>query len=531
MTLMSPVKQVLEMRRVTNLSIGIQMDVDNKNKRHCNDCKRAFSKKYYYRHKCVSKIKPKGLKKILMTSVKSNDSFNETVFSQFKETGPSEVCMHDPTWQILGLEEFKKFAVVENKERRAKVRTMTYMNNLAVLFKLFSTVASKEGVKVEVADMFKVKYCAYLKEALEVETIGKSLKHMIIYALRTAADKLRGLYYVSDDEVSARDVEKVQAAKTTFVPGISKPLVEYFKKRREDNLRLPKNVPSQESMQTIKEYINKKTEEAISNGINESQDFVNLRRLTLARLVSYNGRRVSEPSYLTISAFEGSLAKKWIDERAVERTCSAEEKILFDKYFVAFVEAKNSSSKVDLIIPVSTVPAIKILCDEGIRKCSGVRSDYTYVFANVKHTKGAASGYHDVSNIVNRALSRMEIKERVTSTSIRHFLSVLFDECEEADSMKKIFYKHLWHSERINKEVSRIYFLLYQQMVENIDQIFFNYKRHPANVIDYRTYFFQVYQVHPAVKLIKSIGPFLNDVDNGLKLNEREVHECKFFLF
>ena len=276
----SPSEQKWSMKKIMNRGISLQ-EPDMTGKSFCRSCNRPYNKKYFYRHKCINKLKPRGVNKIVLENTAANETFGKSILSHFRETGPSKVCFKDPVWRTLGLEEYKKLAGIEAKERQAKVRTMTFMNSIATLYGLFSTEAKKKQLDLEFSDMFRPKYLVFLKYVLEDESLKDYNRHMIIYALKNAAEKLKGLYYINDDRQSAAEINELQTVLNIILPPIVNPIVnaQRRRRRRREILRLPQNLPSLSSITKIKNYIELETEGILEDSENNF-DFVALRRLT-----------------------------------------------------------------------------------------------------------------------------------------------------------------------------------------------------------------------------------------------------------
>ena len=111
----------------------------------------------------------------------------------------------------------------------------------------------------------------------------------------------------------------------------------------------------------------------------------------------------------------------------MNRVCNNREKELMNEISIDYdFNRLCHSTIVDIIIPLSLKAAFKVLCSKEARKCAGVLPENEYVFPNVRHTKGSASGYHDMAhNKTNEICSKFKIEESVTATGIRHWLSIV----------------------------------------------------------------------------------------------------------
>ena len=449
MTKSSPIKQRFIMSKLIKRALWEQNSPKaTKSKKVCISCKGSFHKRYFSKHVCSSADENlKGVSAILIDEVHDDDKFACEILDTFREDGPSRACFHDPLWKLLGKEEFKKMSGIECKERQVKMRIMSYMNSLASLYCNFKENASVADVDVVFKDMFSRKYMCHLKPCLEAADITKSRKMVNFNTLRTACKCLAAMYLVSNDDDSANDIIKFDTILKNWVaPPIKNPIIHLQQKKRLESIRLPKNLPSSETMTLIKGYIDDKVEGLLNDTFDDLVDFVELRRLSITRLVSYNGRRVSEPGHLTIKALQDSFNNKYVDKRALDRLCSDTEKKRLNNFSIAYVDAKNSGKTVDIIIPISLKPALQKLCCLKTREDAGVHPSNPYVFAQVKRAKGPSSGYHDMADVINKACKLHSLTERVTATSVRHLLSTRFEEQASGTEDRKSFYKHLGHS-------------------------------------------------------------------------------------
>jgi hypothetical protein len=242
------------------------------------------------------------------------------------------------------------------------------------------------------------------------------------------------------------------------------------------------------SMQTLKKYINTNLEKVGARGIHDSSDYCEMRRLALTRLVSYNGRRVNEPGYITIAEMRDSFDDKWIDKRALDRQCTDEEKKKISLFHIAYADAKNTSTEVSTIIPKTLKCVISKLMDTVNRKKAGVHDDNIFVFAQTHNSEEHASGWHDVANIIEKALPTFSTKEKISSTIVRHYLSTLFAELRLGKEATDIFCKHLGHNPKVNA---------------------------------------MVYQAPLAIRTLLEVAPFLDQVDSG-KDNHLYLYQIKY---
>ena len=88
-------------------------------------------------------------------------------------------------------------------------------------------------------------------------------------------------------------------------------------------------------------------------------------------LVIFNGRRVSEPSRITIKNYQEMLTGKWVAKSDIEKFSAAEKEII-DKIYITYVPAKDSTKLVDVLIPKDCLPALERLSSQRLRLMAGV---------------------------------------------------------------------------------------------------------------------------------------------------------------
>ncbi|XP_047738880.1 uncharacterized protein LOC125178653 [Hyalella azteca] len=487
---MSPKKRSIEMKKIRNRGIFnhylnnpdeklvLRKNASIKRSRICIRCKGFFATRYFSSHKCVEdgSGKATGIKAHVLRAANTDENFAKEIASRFRNDEIGLLCTSDPIIMSLGHQQFKSLQC-SFKRIEARGRTMKYMRLIARLLVNFRASAAKDGKLLDTHDLFRRIYFPYLVKAIEnVSKVDNKTKHglkiALGYAIKEAALALQGMFLISEEDKKADEITKFLSILTMKWGEIFRSSEYASKKKREEVLRRPSRLPDMAKMEAVKEHINGRLKVLTGASAITASDYLEIRRLIVCRLVFFNGRRVSEPCRITIKEREETFEGVWLDERAIFRMCSDEERQLIDSFYIAYISAKNTSSVVDLIIPKDLKRPIQILMSEENRRKAGIHPDNKFVFANIRNSKDHVCGWRDVDTVIKDSKIG-----RVTSTDIRHHLSTLFAETEQAETVRSLFSQHLGHSDNINRSV---------------------------------------YQAPPAVRTLLGVGRFLQNADSGM---------------
>ena len=440
------------------------------NKKMCTKCHGVYAKKYFYRHKCITNLKARAISARLSTAGNEDSEFKK-ILGCFRDESTVTHLLEDHLFRLISYEEFKMLKN-EDKMYTTKKRTMIFMRSLALVFKKFSKEC-EVNKEISFKDMFLPNNCIYLKIILEDRSSTKSTAVSLCNVIKKATKRLQGLAIIDNNEQLSDNCKKVMSGLEAIIPAVVRPIQKMNNKRRNEILRQPKRLPSFEIMQKLKFYIETNMGKIIEAGVYSRGDYVELRKLLITRLISFNGRRVSEPCAITKEELKDAFDGKWIDQVHVTKRCSDVQQKLLNKFYIAYVNAKNASKNVDLVIPKYLKPALSIMINPIIREYAGVNVDNKFVFATTRQSQDPVSGWHEVAKVVKSAFPNCT-GEKITATIVRHYLSSLFAELSKGEEVRNIFYTHLGHSPDVNKDI---------------------------------------YQVPPAVNLLLNVGDFLDAVD------------------
>ena len=96
------------------------------------------------------------------------------------------------------------------------------------------------------------------------------------------------------------------------------------------------------------------------------------------------------------------------------------------------------------------MPAMERL--ETLRKAAGVRADNPYFFAATQGSRRHPQGSQEFSRIVVQ-VNGLAKPELLTATKFRHRASISFRDMGASEADQDLFYAHMGHAKRINKDV------------------------------------------------------------------------------
>ena len=118
---------------------------------------------------------------------------------------------------------------------------------------------------------------------------------------------------------------------------------------------------------------------------------------------------------------------------------------------VTYLTGKGNNHLVPLLIPQDTIRALEKLCDENIRKQSGIKITNEYLFASARNSEDHISGWHTLHNVGERLPFKDPANMKATSN--RHRISTIFAALEVPQSEREFFYKHMGNSAAINEQI------------------------------------------------------------------------------
>ncbi|GFN94870.1 histone-lysine N-methyltransferase setd8-a [Plakobranchus ocellatus] len=182
----------------------------------------------------------------------------------------------------------------------------------------------------------------------------------------------------------------------------------------------------------------------------DKHNFVKVRNLVLSRLVMFNARKGGEPARLTVHEWREAITGTWIDPNLIERINDPMEEYLIDNLKLAYQVEKGSRKLVPVLFPKDTLDPISKLLEERIN-CN-VAEDNIFLFLNTGLSIDHASGYHCLKTIVY-SCPNLQQPHLLFADKFRHRVSKSFAQLDLPAENREMFYRHMGHSEAINKNV------------------------------------------------------------------------------
>lgn len=461
---------------------------------YCSKCFGFFQNKFFYRHRRICHLKEDSTyvplairpenKSVQDQRINSRDDhFIAEILGSFHNDEIGSICKKDTKILDYGHRKFQKLQKrkqITNYEDR-KVTIRTEMRRLGHLFKEFRDVCNTNGIHSDSSvDMLKRDNFHYLQTAVENITVDDEgqmkpgFRKDIGYLLKRFAKYLHGVLSVEKKDEMVSELNRFLDVLNHYWQDIFGEAEYALAYKRQTVLRKPQNLPKENDVKRLKEFMLSKIKELTESDFNFicSEDYRLLRDLVVSRLTLFNARRGGEPSRLTIHQWEEADNEHWIGER--NQTKDPMEEALFGKFKITY-QAGKGGKLVSVLILNDCWKALLKLCDNEIRKQAGIHPENTYVFPLTQLSKRHVSGW----KAVHECCAMANLENMITATGMRHYVATLYAGLDMSESDRESFYAHMGHSASINKNV---------------------------------------YQSPLAQQAISKIGKFLEDVDTGKRM-------------
>ncbi|XP_077975230.1 uncharacterized protein LOC120333198 [Styela clava] len=108
---------------------------------------------------------------------------------------------------------------------------------------------------------------------------------------------------------------------------------------------------------------------------------------------------------------------------------------------------KGTNRMVPVLVPPDCDSALDMLANSETRKDSDINIRNMFLFP--KQSLDHCSGWHSVKNVVDAA----GVDSHITATAMRHRALTLYASLEIPEDQRLVFFKHMGHTEDINKNV------------------------------------------------------------------------------
>ena len=457
----------------------------NKNLEMCGGCKGFYSKRRIKKHlkKCDEGID--GIKTSLdVRHIGDEDNvteFTRNVLDKFRTDETGRLCRNDPVVVRLGQKLWAKSA---RKERKNIMNHMRLLGNLIMEFR---KAAHNDDLHGE--DLLKRKHFPMLTKAIqqmsytETGVLKYGLKMAIGYLLKNVIKVMKGNYIQQENNEAQEEVDRFSALldlEWDFIFYGAQIMCE----QRRQTLRKPGNMPLETDLLKFRNYILERTKALTSDIYNkwDFHDFTEMRNLIVARLTLFNARRGGEPARLLLSEWRDANKDAWIDQQQLDSIMSSHEKDLVKDMKLAFQTGKGSRRLVPVIFPKDMITPIEKLIEE--REECGISGENLYLFPNTGLSRDHVTGWHSIQIVAKQMGDQLKKPSLLTADNFRHRTSTLFASLELPRDKREAFYRHMGHSEDINRDV---------------------------------------YQCPLALRELTEVGSFLHNLDNGVHHKNQQI--------
>ena len=426
----------------------------------CSYCKGFYSAAYFHLHrkKCLvgrdsAQDQPLPTKaKLLSPNSDVSDEFKTEILSKFVNDEYGQICQSDEYILQFGSRQYDKMRQKPDKKVEVRRSVMSDMRRAAHLYVEFRKQCAQLNPPVTVqssADMFKRSSIKELEMAIEEYTksaeggMKSALKSALNFVIRRFAKVLKVMYLIRDDDKSAREVDRFLEVFMLYKDFIFGDASYHQNRNRQDKLRRPQNLPSEEDVSQLRRYTVNRIE-AIMNDtylIWSTKVYCELRDLVVSRLTLFNARRGGEPARLTTKEWEDAAAGTWL------RRCHESE----SQMKITFEGGKGNNHLVSVLFPDDCCNALRKLSDPEIRRSVDINENNHYLFPATHSSDSHVSGWYAVSRVCRDA--HLVEPDKITATNMRHRASTLYAGLDVPEKDRRLFYKHMGHAMEINEHV------------------------------------------------------------------------------
>nr|XP_054771810.1 uncharacterized protein LOC129279772 [Lytechinus pictus] len=439
----------------------------------CGICKGFYAKKYFSRHHKMCRgdtaIPPSSVSVSLLSTDPNTEiscqGFASEILSRIKDDEIGEMCKTDPVIRNIGMRLWERVKRKIDKKNEVRKSVRTNMRRLAALYLTFKEAhevhnSDKELKEDNAGDLFDRTNFQVLVESVGIFTLDKDtqelkpgLKIGVYYLLKKAATITKATYLANAQDDKATEIDKfleVLKLNENFVFGDA---TYSLNKNRQTKLRKPQQLPLKQDVEKLRTHTLQKVEAMVNDKhlFWDRHQFVRLRDLTVSRLTLFNARRGGEPCRLKIEEWQDAENGVWVDQQMAEEVTDPIEKQLLDQLKICYQTGKGNNHLVSVLFPKDTFAAMRTLCDPEVRSTAQINVANPYIFASTKGSEEHFSGWHALNNVCENA--GMENKEQLNATRNRHRISTIYAALELPPEEQALFYKHMGHSEDINKNV------------------------------------------------------------------------------
>ena len=419
----------------------------------CGNCYGFYSKLKIWLHKQqCSKTTNEPIRSLpvssLVVSEETEDPFTkeyeEQVVNCFHTDAIGEICRTDAVLRQLG-----KSFYAKGKDRKVAMADMRRFGALLINFRQYTKDPTHDCETMMMPAYFSKLEMAInhtTKEQNGVEKHGQRLA--IGYLLKRSALLLKATFIMANNKEKADLTDNFITVLTLRWPYMFNHCQREVELRRQNVLRRPQELPLERDVGVVMRHnvtsirdIVERTDALIQS------DYLKLRSLLVARITLFNGRRGGETCKLTLKQWQEAEDDAWLNPHDVA-SLSGETRALKDKLKVTYVIGKNRKP-VPIVFPVDTVEGMRTLV-KARHTCDIVATNQ-FVFANTGQSTTHVGGWPCVREVcMDAGVTRPDL---INATRFRHRTSTLHAKTGAGEAERRIFCKHMGHSQEINENV------------------------------------------------------------------------------
>ena len=428
----------------------------------CSFCKGVYQRASFYRHvrvcaRAQSELDvPKALKITQFNpDPEYSTAYQREILDCFVMNEVGQVIQKDTCIKDLGQQEFRSIQESDKKgEKRQSL--MASMRILGRLLLAVQKIAGDKNIEINsCTEMFSRNNINFINEAIrnlstEESHIKPGTKMMLRQVIQKATSMLILKNLINKDDKNAEEMQKFKSVLELSWPSFFSSAQENIMKRRQTELRKPENLPSKDTINKIRDFIEKRVEEYSNEYERLSHtDYCDLRDALVTRLTLFNARRGGEPSRMTINELQDALDDKWVDKTIIDKITDDLDKHLINKLKIAYIHSSKSNKVVPVIIPKDCIRGLKKLIDTEERKAAGVRSGNNFVFAHTQASESHVVGWQ----CVNKICVKSGVQQKLNATKMRHYIATEYALLDVDPQDREIFYTHMGHSQGTNEKI------------------------------------------------------------------------------
>ena len=450
---------------------------ESKNKKNCEytpcvNCKGFFHPRNLFRHMKTCKsglqtvvgdgdVSVRASRTMLASSV-SNDDVSQVnaILLRMRRDELHFVIRNDSVllkWAAMNLE---KTGISKTNDLSYTLRTM------ARVLLQFRKITSNDSASIKdlIQPVAWDSLISSMKAVCEYkdcpEEIGiPSLVIKIGHSLKSIAEYLRLRYLTEENAVA---VSKTRDFLEIFNTGWELYNNNAFKKLDSKKDNMPEELPLDSDIRKFRSFVLSNirsicllTEKSSSISC---ADWRNLERYVLARVISFNAKRGSEPSRLTLDMWDGVMQDRWKRQEDIQGIQDPVERKLVESLKVCYLQGKRKRGKTSRsIIPVlfteDMVKGINILIKH--RSECGISNVNKFIFATTSFgsRKGLSTlkGWDTLQEVAMQ-ISGLDKPKLITPTRNRKLLATCMQLLDMTDAQLSWITDHMGHTKDIHKQ-------------------------------------------------------------------------------